>query len=343
MKKFSKDEFFDNAKDASSKTTKNIKRITKTVLDTANDFTDTINDKIKSDDNSKNDSEEETQDTSDKSKVKKASLDDLLKNAIDDYNQGFNEMNDLGMQLFVERKRSQDLLIHIENLINSIANHPKSFDADIKKIKSYREDFQRVCELSKKELEVAKKSALGISGGIAAGSAVASIAPTAVMWTATTFGTASTGTAISSLSGAAATNAALAWIGGGSLATGGGGISAGTTFLALAGPIGWSITGITIFASVVLFAKNKMKSKKERKEEIEKIKINTDVVNKSTVKINAILSETKMLRKSLMDQYNICLSSYEKSFMKISETNQVKLGALVNNTKALAMTLTNTL
>jgi len=45
------------------------------------------------------------------------------------------------------------------------------------------------------------------------------------------FGTASTGTAISGLSGAAATNATLAWLGGGSLAAGGGGVAAGAAVL----------------------------------------------------------------------------------------------------------------
>ena len=45
------------------------------------------------------------------------------------------------------------------------------------------------------------------------------------------FGTASTGTAISGLSGAAAWNATLAWLGGGSLAAGGGGMALGTLVL----------------------------------------------------------------------------------------------------------------
>jgi hypothetical protein len=44
-------------------------------------------------------------------------------------------------------------------------------------------------------------------------------------------GAASTGTAISTLSGAAATNATMAWLGGGSLAAGGGGIALGTAAL----------------------------------------------------------------------------------------------------------------
>ena len=45
------------------------------------------------------------------------------------------------------------------------------------------------------------------------------------------FGTASTGTAISGLTGAAAWNATLAWFGGGSLAAGGGGMALGTMVL----------------------------------------------------------------------------------------------------------------
>jgi hypothetical protein len=45
------------------------------------------------------------------------------------------------------------------------------------------------------------------------------------------FGTASTGTAISGLSGAAAHSATMAWLGGGSLATGGGGMALGSVVL----------------------------------------------------------------------------------------------------------------
>ena len=45
------------------------------------------------------------------------------------------------------------------------------------------------------------------------------------------FGSASTGTAIASLHGAAKTNATLAWLGGGSLAAGGKGIAGGTVVL----------------------------------------------------------------------------------------------------------------
>jgi excinuclease ABC subunit C len=106
--------------------------------------------------------------------------------------------------------------------------------------------------------------------GIGAGVAVAALGPTAAMGIATTFGVASTGTAISALSGAAATNAALAWLGGGALAAGGGGMAAGSAFLALAGPIGWAIAGVAIISSGLMFWKTK--SDKERFNAIDDLK-----------------------------------------------------------------------
>ena len=64
------------------------------------------------------------------------------------------------------------------------------------------------------------------------------------MWVATTWGTAGTGTAISSLSGAAASNAALAWLGGGTVASGGGGMAAGAAVLA--GGAAIAIAGVAV-------------------------------------------------------------------------------------------------
>ena len=65
------------------------------------------------------------------------------------------------------------------------------------------------------------------------------------------FGAASTGTAISSLSGAAATNATLAWLGGGSLAAGGGGMAAGSVVL---GTITATTTGVFALAAAGIVA-----------------------------------------------------------------------------------------
>ncbi|MTB87052.1 hypothetical protein H9L21_08205 [Aeromicrobium senzhongii] len=72
----------------------------------------------------------------------------------------------------------------------------------------------------------------GLKGGFGAMGAAAS-AQGAALWGVSSFATASTGTAISGLSGAAATNATLAWLGGGPIAAGGGGMAAGALVLNL--------------------------------------------------------------------------------------------------------------
>ncbi|WEH34735.1 hypothetical protein PZB75_16080 [Streptomyces sp. AM 4-1-1] len=78
--------------------------------------------------------------------------------------------------------------------------------------------------------ERAVTAAVGaLAGGALAGSGAGVGAYLAVG----AFASASTGTAISGLSGAAATSATLAWMGGGSVAAGGGGVAAGTTVLSL--------------------------------------------------------------------------------------------------------------
>ena len=85
------------------------------------------------------------------------------------------------------------------------------------------EEFKNLKQASFKASEVAT----GGLGGIAAGTLTAAGAYGAVG----AFAAASTGTAIAGLSGAAATNATLAWLGGGAIAAGGGGIAAGTAVL----------------------------------------------------------------------------------------------------------------
>lgn len=69
--------------------------------------------------------------------------------------------------------------------------------------------------------------------------------------------TASTGTAISTLSGAAATNATLAWLGGGSLASGGLGVAGGTMVL------GGLVTGPALAVAVWVMASSAEKAKND--------------------------------------------------------------------------------
>ena len=270
-------------------------------------------------------------------------LDDILRSSIDLYNDAYTMLNDAGVTLYNERTRSVDLIELIENLINSIANKPKEFDTAIAEIQVNKNKFKDVCDFTKEELETAKKTALGAGVGVTAGAAIVSVAPSVAMWVATTFGTASTGVAISSLSGAAATNAALAWLGGGAVVTGGGGIAAGNAFLALAGPIGWTIAGASILTSVVLFSKNKIKMNGKKKEEIEAVKENTASLKKTAADIQILLNEVVELRNALNRYYLDCVSLYNANFTALSYDRQMQLGALVNNTKALSASLGKTI
>jgi len=86
----------------------------------------------------------------------------------------------------------------------------------------------------RQDYQALKDAGLGLGAGLGGGAALAFGAYNGTMLLAT----ASTGTAISSLGGVAATNATLAWLGGGSLAAGGYGMAGGMMVLGgiVAGP-----------------------------------------------------------------------------------------------------------
>ncbi len=172
---------------------------------------------------------------------------------------------------------------------------------------------------------------------------MAGMAPTAAMWVATTFGTASTGTAISTLSGAAATKAALAWLGGGAVAKGGLGIAGGKALLALAGPIGWGITGVTTAASAVALGHKNKQIADEAIAEAKKVTIAGAEVNESSAKIQQLTDETVMLMDSLRDMTQGNRTLKGANYLDLSEDEQYRLGTMVNNTLTLAELLNKTI
>lgn len=270
---------------------------------------------------------------------KKKELDEELEKAVAVYNKEYNTLSDTGIALFYQRKKTIDLIDNVEFLINSIANHPKEFDKKIKEIKVIKNNFKQICDFTKKELEQVQKSAFTAGVGVTGGLAVTSLAPSAAMWVATTFGTASTGTAISALSGAAANSAALAWLGGGSIATGGAGVTGGQALLALAGPIGWSIAGATLLTSIILLSNNKRKIDKEKKDEIEKIKTNTGKIVEQSNSIKILLEENNALYVNIVKNYQKALYIFNMDYTIMKEEDKFLLGSIVNETKAIAKSI----
>ena len=269
-------------------------------------------------------------------------LDIQLEESINAYNEEYARMNDEGLNLYIQRTRAVDVIDNVTDLVSSIANSPKSFESDFEEINKNKLVFKGAEAFAEEELEDARKAAGGAGAGIAAGAAVMSAAPTAAMWIATTFGTASTGTAISTLSGAAATKAALAWLGGGALSAGGGGIAAGNALLALAGPVGMGIAGASLLASIALFSRKRILNNKEKNKEIESIKTNTESLKEVTETIHTINAETITLRDELMKQFSENMRMSGADYKSLDDADKMRLGAMVNNTKALSALFSKT-
>lgn len=101
----------------------------------------------------------------------------------------------------------------------------------------------------------------GGATGAAAGAAVGGVAAYGAFVAAASLGTASTGVAISTLSGVAATNATLALLGGGTLAAGGAGVAGGTMVLA----------GIVAAPAAILFAGGLVLMRRHNRKQQEKL------------------------------------------------------------------------
>ena len=247
------------------------------------------------------------------------------------------KINDLGYQ-------TGDLytyLTTIQLLFDRIRNVPEDNRLKYEKLKAIRVTWKQQAEKIEMEYKKAEVKAAGQgAAGIGAGVAVAALGPTAAMGVATTFGVASTGTAISALSGAAATNAALAWLGGGALAAGGGGMAAGSAFLALAGPVGWTIAGISILASGLMFIKTK--NDKERLENIFTLISDRDTksyelaIVELNERITRIVSEKVKLAAAIAK-----IETFGTDYSQMTEAQQYELGAYVNLMEACTMLLVN--
>ena len=255
----------------------------------------------------------------------------LRAKAVEDYNNAVERYENVADDLAKSTQALYDLrkiaIVHVkyvEQHINQLANTPKEFAVELHKINT----------------EVTTKAAEGGSGAgatlSALGIAVATMGPTAAMGVATTFGVASTGTAISALSGAAANSAALAWLGGGALAAGGGGMSAGTAFLGLAGPVGWTIAGVAGAAAIGsgIYANHK------NKETADKLLLERQNVEVLIRKFNVKNAEVAALTEATQTQIdgvqraNAAVTGADYS--QFSHEEKMQAGLLVNMTLTLA-------
>lgn len=179
---------------------------------------------------------------------------------------------------------------------------------------------QNILEIPKFEGEEIKKASVGASiligglGGAALGTAGGFAASGATTAAVMALGTASTGTAISALSGAAATNATLAALGGGSLAAGGGGIALGTTML------GAATLGVGLLVGGVIFSCTGSKLSSKADKAWEQMISNEQKINKicnylfdlqrTAERYNATLLRMRSLYIKQLDKMRVVIESY---------------------------------
>jgi len=185
------------------------------------------------------------------------------------------------------------------NTVEKIQNRPE--------FKEYVKDGVKLPTYDKEKLKNVSIGAgvlLGGIGGAAAGTAGGFAAAGAATSAVMALGTASTGTAIASLSGAAATNATLAALGGGALAAGGGGIALGTTIL------GAATLGVGLLVGGVIFSATGGKLSDKADEAYSQMKKAEETINKAC----SYLDELKSASKNYVQSLEKVMKKYHESF-----------------------------
>lgn len=252
-----------------------------------------------------------------------------------DYKELGQQANDYALRLYNTRKSAVMAIDRVETYINTLAHSPKEFAKQIADTKLNIKEFSEAIHIEQQNTSDKIKGAGFTASGVATGGAIASLGPTAAMAVATTFGTASTGTAIASLSGAAATNAALAWLGGGALAAGGGGMTAGSAFLAMAGPVGWALAGVSVLGGSAFVArKNKEAAKKANDASWTLIKLIAALKPKLRDLI-CLYDETSKLKSAL--KVDTMINLYPKDYLAFDDSQKKALAALINNVRSMGV------
>lgn len=155
---------------------------------------------------------------------------------------------------------------------------------------------------------------LGGLGGAALGTAGAFAASGATTAAVMALGTASTGTAISTLSGVAATNATLAALGGGSVAAGGGGMALGTMVLGgatlgvglLIGGLIFSISGSHIKGKAEKALQQVIENERKGKQIVQylkELKVIADRYDTALMRVNAVYERNLKAFQGFMYAY----------------------------------------
>lgn len=233
-------------------------------------------------------------------------------------------VNDAKEDLEIERRKAQESLERCAKIGEKICKttlldyqkHLQKLNRSVTKPKSIRNLSIGSTNFKTFNIQQASTKIGDIAAGSISALGTGAMAGFATFGTVSALGTASTGTAIASLSGAAATNATLAWLGGGSLAAGGMGVAAGTAILG-------GIVAAPVLLVGGLLMSNRAEAELEKAEtNYQKALVLAEEIEMATSKTRAIrdLVELKIEVMTRLDKV------FQKSMPRILSIHPKKMG-----------------
>lgn len=206
---------------------------------------------------------------------------------------------------------------------------------ELKKLHIDKIEFEELKQIENLVVSTAEGLFAGMSGG--------ALAAFGAYKAATVFAVASTGTAISTLSGAAATNATLAFFGGGSLAAGGLGMAGGTAVL------GGLVAGPALLIMGIILGSKTGKSLEEARMNAAQTTAACEQLEAGAVQCQSIRRRTDMFYALLahLDSYFLPLVHKMKNIVLTEGTDyrtySVESKKIIMKTAALAVTIKSVL
>lgn len=241
-----------------------------------------------------------------------------------------------------ELRQNALLVLDRAETLTSQTNHCSTFENALRTISVERHNFSDTQFSINTSISTNQKTVIIDSIAKTVAPLGKEFAPDIAMW-ATTFGKASTGKAISELSGIARTNAQLAILGGGAKRIGGKGIAGGKAFLAIVGPLTEvGIICLSCAANIYVRCKENYNRAKQAAAEAQNIRHATSVLLNSTKHIMDLITQTDELLSECTNQLNEIETFKASDDLSDSVDNAKKLEQLISNCSKLAALINQT-
>lgn len=263
-------------------------------------------------------------------------VDDATKKAETSRKNSSKAIEDLGRKKIWVLDNSVETFIHLFEQLHNVELGASSGMDELKKFRIDKQAFGELKQMS--------AMASSIAGGLVGGAAAGALAAIGAYGGAMTLGAcATTGTAIASLSGAAATNATLAFLGGGALSVGGLGMAGGTMVLGglVAGPA-LAVMGFIIGAKASAnkdAAYSNLVKAKEYAEEVKTVQVLCKAIRMRANMFERLLIKLDAVFEPLTDSLAQIIQKSGTDFCRYSDEEKAAVAANLSLAKAIKAVL----